>query len=327
MKNFLKLFLRKLLSYAITLCLLVTFIFFIIRITPGDPAAKYISPQFNKELADNVRASYNLNEPLLSQFGAFLGNALSGNFGISYEYHQPVFSVVKNYLLFTVLFALTSFLIQFAAGTGIALYVTKRRGSRFEKIFDSLSLAVYSLPTFLIGVILVYIFSIKLNIFPSSDLYSPDFSSKSIFEKIFEIISHSILPLLTLSIPGIVIFYRYAKENLTAALNKSFVTYLRSNGMGEKEIYRKHILPNIMPQLISLSAVELSILLSGALITEVIFNLPGMGRVTVTAIMQRDYPLIVATTFLAGVFVLACNFAGEILRGIIDRRIAEEIFQ
>jgi peptide/nickel transport system permease protein len=250
----------------------------------------------------------------------------TGNFGISYEYHQPVFNVIKEYLPFTIIFALSSFVIQFILGALLAIYTVRKKQSALEKAVDNIALAVYSLPTFLIGVILVYIFSLTLNIFPSADIYSTSFNDKNILEKAYDLLVHSVLPLITLSLPGVVVFYRYTKENILALMDKSFICYLTANGIDEKEIYRKHIFPNILPQLISLSGVELSILLSGALITEVLYNLPGMGRLTVTAILQRDYPLIVACTFISGLFVLICNFTGEIVRSIIDRRLIKEIF-
>lgn len=325
MKKIINLFTRKFFSYLLTLYLLVTLIFFLIRITPGNPVSKYISPELSKDLAEKVRVSFHLNDSITGQYAAFLKNIVTGDFGISYEYHQPVFNVIKEYLPFTIIFALTSFLIQFIIGVGLAIYAVKKKRKVIEKAVDSLALAIYSLPTFLIGVILVYVFSLLLNILPSADIYSTSFNDMNLFEKTYDILIHAILPLITLSLPGIVVFYRYAKENIKTLLDRSFIRYLYSNGINEKEIYREHILPNILPQLISLSGVELSILLSGALITEVLFNLPGMGRLTVTAILQRDYPLIVACTFISGLFVLICNFAGEIARGLIDKRLIKEV--
>lgn len=326
MKKNLYLFSKKFFSYLLTLFLLVTLIFFLIRLTPGDPAARYVSPDLNKDLAEKVRISFNLDKSVFVQYVSFVKNMFTGDFGVSYQYHRPVFEVIKEYLPFTILFALTSFAIQFFTGVSLAVYIVRKGKHLLTKIFDSIALGIYSMPTFIIGIILIYIFSVGLKIFPSADLYSLDFSDKDFLGKIYEIFIHLVLPLLTLSLPGVVIFYRYTKENIYSIKEKSFIRYLYSNGIEEKEIYKGHIIPNILPQLISLSGVELSILLSGALITEVLFSLPGMGRVTVAAISQRDYPLIVASTFTSGVFVLLCNFAGEILRGVIDKRLTKEVY-
>lgn len=312
---------KKFFSYLLTLFLIVTIIFILIRLTPGDPAAKYISPELSGDLAEKVRISFNLNESILVQYASFIKNMFTGDFGVSYQYHQPVFKVIEEYLPFTALFALTSFAIQFLIGLSAAAYIV-RKGNRFlTKLFDSIALGVYSLPTFIIGVFLIYIFSLKLKLFPSADIYSLNFDDLNFVSKVYEIFIHAVLPLVTLSLPGVVVFYRYAKENIYSIKEKNFIRYLYSNGLSEKKIYKEHIIPNLLPQLISISGVELSILLSGALITEVLFNLPGMGRVTVTAILQRDYPLIVASTFISGAFVLLCNLICDILRGAIDKRI------
>jgi peptide/nickel transport system permease protein len=326
MKKNLYLFSKKFFSYLLTLFLLVTLIFFLIRFTPGDPAAKYLSPELSKDLAEKVRTSFNLDKPVLVQYTSFVKNMFTGDFGISYQYHRPVFEVIREYLLFTVLFALTSFAIQFFAGLKYAVYVVKKGNKLLTRLSDSIALGIYSVPTFIIGIMLIYLFSHSFKLFPSADLYSLNFSEKDFFARVYEIFIHSVLPLATLSLPGIVIFYRYAKENIYSIKEKSFIRYLYSNGVEEKEIYKGHIIPNILPQLISLSGVELSILLSGALITEVLFNLPGMGRITVTAIVQRDYPLLLASTFISGVFVLLCNFTAEILRGAIDKRLIKEVY-
>ena len=326
MKKIVCLFIRKFFSYLLTLFLLVSAIFILLRLTPGDPAAKYISPELNSELAGKVRDSFHLNDSVITQYAAFLKNIITGNLGVSYEYHRPVINVISDFLPFTVIFALISFTLQFILGINWALFTVKMKKGVFKKLNDVAALAVYSLPVFLIGIFLIYIFSLTFDLLPSGDLYSTGFDSKNLGGKIIEICIHSILPLVTLSLPGIVIFYRYTKENIEGLRQKNFICYLISNGVPEKEIFNKHILPNILPQLISVSTVELSLLLSGALITERLFNLPGMARITILAIEQRDYPLIVGTTLVAGVFVLVCSLAGEIIRGLIDKRLMREVF-
>lgn len=317
MRKLLYISLNKLFSYAIALILLVTIVFFMIRITPGEPSAKYLSPGFNLELSKKIEESFHLNESLFSQYTAFIKNIFKGDFGTSYQYRLPVFEVIMDYLPFTILFAMASFIIQFTAGITLAAAVSKRKNSRIAGFIDSAALVIYSMPSFLIGIILIYIFSVKLNILPSADLSGAGGGAG-------DLLLHMILPLITLSLPGIVLFYKYAGENINTVTGKSFIKYLRAEGVEEGKIYRRHIIPNILPPLISLSAVELSVLLGGALVTEVLFNLPGMGRITVTAILQRDYPLIVASTIMTGVFVMLLSFIGEIARGIIDKRIKKE---
>ena len=134
-----------------------------------------------------------------------------------------------------------------------------------------------------------------------------------------------ILPLATLSLGGIAVFYKYLRDNLEETYNKSFVLNLRANGVDEKTILLKHIIPNAIGPLIAVAGVELGILFGGALITEVIFALPGMGRLTINAILSRDYPLVIGCTFVSGVLVILSNFAADLLKAKIDKRLIKGI--
>jgi peptide/nickel transport system permease protein len=133
------------------------------------------------------------------------------------------------------------------------------------------------------------------------------------------------MPVITLSIGGLAVFYRYLRDSLEETMNKQFVLNLRANGFDEKTILLKHIIPNAAGPLIAVAGVELGILLSGALITEVIFGLPGMGRLAVNAILERDYPLIIGCMLTAGILIILSNLAADIIRTKIDKRLIRDI--
>ena len=138
---------------------------------------------------------------------------------------------------------------------------------------------------------------------------------------------HLILPLATLSLPGIIVFYGYLRNNIDEVYKRSFVLYLRSCGANEKIIFRKHVLPNSVEPLISVLGTELSILLSGTLITENIFGLPGMGRLIVDAILTRDYPLVVGCVFVSAILVIIANTVADVVKVNINKRLASEYFE
>jgi peptide/nickel transport system permease protein len=174
-----------------------------------------------------------------------------------------------------------------------------------------------------IGLGLIYLLSVQINLFPSSDFLSINYEQLSLSEKFFDYINHLILPLITLSLPGIIIFYRYLRDNIESTYQKNFIKFLFANGYDEKLIFRKHVLPNSARPLISILGVELGILLGGALITESLFGLPGMGRLTVDAILNRDYPLVVGCVGVSGVFVLLANYLSDIFRLKFDKRLSK----
>lgn len=326
MKNeTLKILLKRIVSSLVVLFLLITFIFILLRVSPGDPSDKFISPELSPQLIAHVRDSFNLNSSILVQYEAFIVNLCKGDFGISYSYRMPVLSVIIDYLRFTLIFSLVSFAIQIGLGFLLAIISFQKVNGFIDKMFSKLSLVVYAIPSFVIGVFLIYIFSATLNILPSSGLRSFDSADYSFFQSFFDYARHMILPLATLSLGGIAVFYKYLRDNLEDTYNKPFIMNLRANGLDDRTILLKHIIPNAMGPLIAVAGVELGLLFGGALITEVIFGLPGMGRLTINAIFSRDYPLVIGCTFVSGVLVILSNFIADLLKAKIDKRLIKGI--
>ena len=299
---------------------MVCFIFILLRISPGDPSLKFVSPELSPGLAQKVKESFGLNKPVFTQFVQFISNIFSGNFGVSYDFRKPVVEVIKNYLLFTVTFSLISFIIQLTVSYFLALLSIKKMNGFIDRLLGKTSLVLYAIPSFVVGVFLILIFSEKLKLLPASGLMSDGADSFSGWAKFTDYILHMILPVITLSLGGIAVFYKYLRDNLDEVFNKPFVLNLYAYGLSKKEITQKHVIPGAISPLISIAGVELGILFSGALITEVIFGLPGMGRLTVNAILSRDYPLVVGCTFISGVLIIICNFLADLLKAKIDKR-------
>ncbi|GBD90968.1 glutathione transport system permease protein GsiC [bacterium BMS3Abin04] len=315
-----KVLIKRITMSLVLLFLLITLIFFLLRISPGNPVQKFVSPLLSPNLVEKVKNSFSLDKSVWLQYTDFVKNLATGNFGISYQYHLPVISVIFTYLPFTIIFSLISFLFQISFGLYSAIKSFNNKGKLIDKILSKSSLVIYSIPSFVIGIFLIYIFSVKLNLFPSADLRSIDFSEFTLPEQLLDYIQHLILPVLTLSLPGIVIYYKYLRENLESINNEGFIRYLRANGISEKIILKKHLLPNAIRPMIAVAGIELGLLLSGALITEVIFSLPGMGRLTVNAILNRDYPLVIGCTFISGILIILTNFIADIVSYKIDKR-------
>jgi len=326
MKNeLLKVLLKRILTSLIVMFLLISFMFVLLRLSPGDPSDKFISPQMSPELAAKVKESFNLNASIVEQYETFLLNVVRGDFGISYSYRVPVISVIADYLPFTIVFALLSFLIQISLAFLLALVSVSKLNGFIDRAISNLSLVVYAIPSFVIGILLILIFSVYFRVFPSSGLTSFDSNSLSFFQRLIDYSRHLVLPLVTLSLGGTAVFYKYLRDNIVEIYTKPFVLSLRSNGVSERAIIIRHIIPNAIGPLISVAGVELGVLFGGALITEVIFSLPGMGRLTINAILSRDYPLVVGCTFMAGMLVIISNFAADLLKVKIDKRLIKDM--
>ena len=320
-----KALLARFLSSLLTLFLLISFLFIIIRLSPGNPTDKYISAQLGSELSERIAEKFSLNQPLVDQYFSFLSNALNGDMGVSYNYRLPVFQVIWEYFSFTLVFATISFILQIIISVALALWVIKKKNKRLENLMSNASLLVFSIPAFVLGVALILVFSVNINLFPISGLKSLDYDNLNFFSKILDKVHHLILPMITLTAAGIALFYKYIKESMDEVLDQTFVTNLRASGVNEKSILMKHVIPNALRPLISVAGIELGILLGGALITEVIFSLPGMGRLTIDSVLSRDYPLVIACVFTAGSIMILANFIADIVKLKIDKRLIKGI--
>lgn len=326
MKNeFPKLIFKRLLSSVLVLFLLVSFIFILVRLAPGDPTQKFLSPKLSPELSQQVYKSFGLDQPIYVQYFSFIKNAFKGDFGISYTFRQSVLSVIKKYFLFTLLFSSLSFILQLIFGYYFAKTAFKSKNKFFDKTISKLFLFIYSIPSFVIGVACIYIFAVKLNLLPTSGIKSIYSSDTNFFSQLFDYSIHLILPLITLSLAGVAVYYKYLRDNLVSLANQPFIINLRAMGVPEKEIFNKHLVPNAIQPLISVAGIEFGVLLGGALITEVIFALPGMGRLTVNAILSRDFPLVIGCSFIAGLMMIFSNFAADLIKIKIDKRLTKEL--
>jgi len=151
-----------------------------------------------------------------------------------------------------------------------------------------------------------------------------DFSA---LERIFDYMKHAILPIITLSLAGVAVFYKYMRDSLDDVVSQPFILNLKASGVTQSKIFHNHILPNALRPLISMAGIEFGILLGGALITEVIFSLPGMGRLTVNAIYNRDFPLIIGASFISGAMMIISNLIADLIKIKIDKRLIKDLIK
>lgn len=315
--------LRRVISSFIVLLGVISIVFFVIHIAPGDPSHRLISPHFSELQVESLHREYNLNAPLIEQYYSFILKAVQFDFGVSFSYKMNVVDVISEYFSFTVIFSLLTFLFQIISSSFLLLMVVKINSTFFEKLLDKILLSSYLVPPFVTGLFLVLVFSVSLKLFPISGISAISGTEFNLLE----FLHHLCLPIITLSLTGTAIYYKYMKESITKIQDSDFILYLRSLGCSETTILFKHIVPNILGTVINIAGIELGILLGGALITEVLFGLPGMGRLTIDAIMARDYPLIMGCTIISCLAVVSCNLLADLIRGIIDKRVLSKIIE
>ncbi len=299
----------------------LTLTFFIIRLAPGDPASFFIQPGVSPKVAEQMREQYGLNDPLIIQYFKWLGNILQGDFGRSFSRHQPVFDVILDAVPITISLALIGITMQFIFGILLGVISAVKQGTKLDRTLTVSALFIYSMPEFWLSLMLIILFSLKLGWFPASNLNSIGADSLGTLDYILDRLHHLVLPIFVLSLGGIAGLARYVRGQMLEVIRQDYIRTARAKGLNEKIVIFKHALRNALLPVVTILGGSLPALFSGALFIEVIFAIPGMGRIAVEAVFARDYPLIIANTFISGTLIVLGNLLADVLYAVVDPRI------
>lgn len=316
--------LKRVLSTVPLVLGIATLIFVIVRLLPGDPTTLFLSPSVPPAVADRLRSEFGLDKPIVIQYGHWLWGVVRGELGFSFTHQQDVIQVIEHALPNTALLAVTAITLQLLLGILLAALAVRFYGSAFDQIISYSGLIIYGLPTFWIATLLLYLFSYWLGLLPSSQMHSTSTENLSQLEYCADLLKHLILPACTLALPGAAGVARYLRTQLLSVLKEDYITAARSMGLSEGRIFFSYALPNALLPVITITGLEFGTLLTGAIVTETIFAWPGMGRITVSAILARDYPLVVGCALISGVLVIITNLLTDVLYKIADPRVRVE---
>lgn len=311
----LKLILNRIKVLIPMLILISILSFGLLELAPGDPADAYINPLMSAQDIENIRINMGLDKPVYVRYLGWLKNTLSGNLGTSYINHMPVTDQIIEKMgnTFVLMGTALAFSILVAVPLGIFLAVNKNSiTSKISSIFNYVGV---SIPSFWIGMILISIFSVKFNIFPSGGMHTIGNDSFG------DLVKHLVLPVITLGLYNTAIFTNYVEASVSEQLKKQYVTTARAKGLSEKVILFKHVLKNSLTSLVTILGMSIQKLVTGAFVTEVVFSWPGMGRLMIDSIFSRDYTIIMAITMLSALFLILGNLIADILYLLIDPKI------
>jgi len=300
---------------------LVTLVFFLSRLLPGDPSSLYVSPGTPPAVAEALRSQFGLDRPLWDQYLAWVSSTVRGELGYSFAHSAPVRDVLSHVLPNTLLLSVSALLLECFLAFALAALAVRSVGSWVDRFVSNFTLVVYSLPSFWVGILLLSLFSFTFRIFPSSQMHSVGLEELGGLAKYVDVLRHLALPALTVAIPGTAAIARYLRTSITETMRQDYVVAAIGLGLSKGKIFRSYILPNSIGPVISVLGVEIGVLLTGVLVTETLFAWPGMGRLAVMAIFTRDYPMILGCTLLGGVLVVAANILTDTIRAWLDPRI------
>lgn len=320
-------FVARRLAQAVFIALgVATLTFVLLHLAPGDPfGAAAQSPYVSPEMIEQARRNFGLDQPIPVQYARYLVNLARGDLGASFAMHRPVLDVFRDAIPNTLVLALAALFVDFGLGMGIGVAQGMRPGTRLDRILSAVTLMLYSVPTFWLGLMLVLLFGVRLGWLPVGGVIDPVLAAgHSPLGQLLDRLRHLVLPALTLGLIGAASTARFQRAAMIDTMRQDFIRTARAKGLGERAVALRHALPNALLPTITLFGFSLPLLLSGAVLVETVFSWPGLGKVTVDAVLARDYPLVTGAAILSSLMVVLANLLADIGYRIADPRTREE---
>ena len=305
---------RRILGMAVVIFLVLTIAFIIVRLSPGDPAALMLGPESTAEDAVELRAQLGLDRPIIVQYVAFISNALLGDLGTSIFFKQPVTEVLWGRAEPTIFLSLFSLLIALVIAVPIGIYAAYRRGSLLDQTVISIAMLAASVPSFWTGLMLQRYLATDLGWFPASGYGGPDAT-------FWDRMGHLLLPSIVLGIVNSALILRFTRASMLDILGEDYIRTARSKGMRERRVVLRHALKNAAIPIITVIGLTFALLVSGAVVTERVFNIPGMGNLVVSAVLRRDYPVIQGTLIVVASLYVLINLLTDLAYLLVDKRV------
>lgn len=312
----LKYLLKRFLIVLPTLLGVITLVFFIIRLTPGDPAQIILGEYATPQAIALLRERLGLNRPLLEQFFTFLSNAVRGDFGRSFITGRPVMDVVFQFFPYTLQLALAAVLISTSIGVVMGVLSAKNRNSIVDYISSVVGLLGVSMPSFWLGIILLILFAVNLGLFPVISSVGED--------NLLKTLHNLILPSFTLGISTAALTMRMTRSCMLEVLSQDYIRTARAKGLIERSVVYSHALRNALIPVVTIVGLNFGRLMGGTVLIETVFSRPGLGSILVDAIFRRDYPQVQACTFFFAFTFMIVNLLVDVIYAYLDPRIKYE---
>ncbi len=296
-------------------------LFFILEQAPGTPVSNMMNPKMTPEQKAELAEKLGLNTPWYERFVNWIGEALKGNLGYSINHKKPVTEVMGDYVGPTLLLALISLAISIFIGVPVGVISATKQYSLTDNALTVFSLIGISIPSFFFGLLLLKKFAVDIQWFPLFGMSNPLLMSTNPVDKILDIAWHLVLPSIVLGLGSAATFMRYTRSSMLEVIKQDYIRTARAKGLKEKTVIYRHAFRNAVIPIITLLGFWIPSLLSGAVITESIFALPGLGKISVEATLTRNYPLILGINAMLAFLTLLGALVADILYAIADPRI------
>jgi len=294
--------------------------FFVMHLAPGDPTALFTDPNIDPVELARIRANWGLDKPIIVQYFYWLKNAVQGDFGNSYMTGQPVINEILERLPNTLLLMISSYILTLLITIPLGVLSAVKKGTWFDNLVTILSFAGMATPSFWLGLMLMLLFAVHLDWLPAVGMYDPLVQGGWVVRWL-DVGKHMILPLTTMTMLSLAGITRYQRAAMLEVLNQDYIRTARAKGLPERVVIFKHALRNALIPIVTIMGLSLPGLFGGAFIIETIFAWPGMGRLGVMAIFQRNYPLIMGIVVFSAVLIMLGNLLADLGYALVDPRI------
>ncbi|CAH1661416.1 Dipeptide transport system permease protein DppB [Hyphomicrobiales bacterium] len=310
-------------------------VFVMMMLTPGDPVEIMLADQqATPQQVETMRHDMGLDRPALERFGVFLGNALTGNFGLSFFHRRPVFDVIAERLPATIELTLAALILSLLIAIPLGVVAALKKNSLIDRLAAVGSLFGISLPGFWFGIILIILFAVHLKILPVAGrmdfacevppityLLTIDSLLRGRPDCFSNALSHLVLPAFTLALPMAAVLTRVQRTAMIEVLRSDYITFAEAKGLSRRRILWRHALKNALVPTVTVAAIETGSLLGGNMVVETVFGWPGLGRLVVESIFVRNYPLVQAAVLFYAVTYVLLNFVADILYTVLNPRV------
>lgn len=305
---------RRILQMLLALVGVSIIVFALVHLVPGDPVRVALGTRFDPDIYQALRERAGLNEPLLVQYFTWLGHAVTGDLGVSFRSGQPVTSLLLERLPATITLAFSALFVALVVSIPLGIVSAVRSGSKLDYAAAATSQIAVSVPDFWAGIMYILLFSLVLGWLPPSGY-------TSFFESPLDWLRHLALPALTIGLISGSIIFRFVRSAVLEALNQDYTRTARAKGLSERKVIWRHVMPNAWIPIVTVVGLQLGFLLSGVIVVEVIFAWPGLGRLALLAVQDRDFTVLQGAVLLIAFIFLLINLVVDILYGWLDPRV------
>ncbi len=306
---------RRLLQSVVVVLLVALVVFILLRMLPGNPAAIVLGPRASLSAIKHFNHTYGFDKPPVLQYFYWLGQLLHGNLGMSYKQNQTVVALLGEHLPKTLALTIPAVLIALAIAIPLGTIQAVRRNKAVDHTATGLAYLFYATPSFFLGLILIMVFAVKFQAFPAEGPQGQGLGA------VLSDIPGMVLPVLTLTLITLALFSRYMRSAVLDNLTEDYVRTARAKGAGERRILFGHILRNALIPIATLIGLSLPVIFAGALITESVFNYPGMGFLFWQSAQQTDYPVLLGVVLVVGIATVVGSLLADIAYAVLDPRV------